>query len=214
MLKFIATTRFNNETWTENQDFIKEYTNTNPSKTSKPIRCIYPVSHIIQAVSKNSVFYILEMNNQTNKIMGIGLVKNIPIYNKYNVYKKPSYNQFAYVGYYRIDRKDMNELEEVIMRVFDYYCFKGKTHLKRLKGIKLFPKKILDKCDSILDLLEFITKMFLRHQSPGLTITEEYPIKTLHTPTTPTPHPVQDPPVTHSTQNPIKLTITKRKKIY
>ena len=110
------------------------------------------------------------MNNQTNKIMGVGLVKNIPIYNKYNVYKKPAYNQFAYVGYYRVDRKDMNELEEVIMRVFDYYCFKGKSHLKRLKGIKLFPKKILDKCVSILDLLEFITKMFLRHQSPSPTI--------------------------------------------
>ena len=170
MLKFIATTRFNNETWEENQDFIKEYTNTNPLKNTKPIICIYPVSHIIQAISKNSVFYILEMNNQTNKIMGVGLVKNNPIYNKYYVYKKPEYNQFAYIGYYRVDRKDMNELEEVIMRVFDYYCFKGKSHLKRLKGIKLFPKKILDKCVSILDLLEFITKMFLRHQSRVLTI--------------------------------------------
>jgi hypothetical protein len=164
MLKFIATTRFNNETWKENQDFIKEHTPTNTSKNSKPIRCIYPVSHIIQAVPKNSIFYILEMNNQTNRIMGIGLVKNTPIYNKYNVYKKSTYNQFSYLGYYRIDRKDMDETEEVIMRVFDHYCFKGKTHLKRLKGIKLFPKKILDNCESILDLLDFITKMFLQRQ--------------------------------------------------
>ncbi len=108
------------------------------------------------------------MNNQANRIMGIGLVKNTPIYNKYNVYKKSAYNQFAYVGYYRIDRKDMDETEEVIMRVFDHYCFKGKTHLKRLKGIKLFPKRILDNCESILDLLDFITKMFLRKQQPQL----------------------------------------------
>jgi hypothetical protein len=168
MLKFIATTRFNNETWKENQDFIKEHAHsTTTSKNSKPIRCIYPVSHIIQVVPKNAIFYILEMNNQTNRIMGVGLTKNTAIYNKYAVYQKPTYNQYAYVGYYRIDRKDMDEMEEVIMRVFDHYCFKGKTHLKRLKGIKLFPKRILDKCHSILDLLDFITKMFIRRQQPS-----------------------------------------------
>jgi len=131
MLKFLATTRFNNETWKENQEFLKEHNNR----------------------QKNSA------NN--NKIMGIGLVKNSPVCNKYSVYKNTAYNQFAYIGYYRIDRSDMNEMEETIMKVFDHYCFKGKTHLKRLKGIKIFPQRILDKCHSILDLLDFISKIFL-----------------------------------------------------
>ena len=155
MLKYIATTRFNNQTWSENQEFIKKHNELqkNETKTNtpkKPMKCIYPVSNINKSNPKNSVFYILEMNNEINKIMGIGLVKNAPIYNKYNVYKNPIYNQFAYVGYYRIDRSDMNELEETIMKVFDYYCFKGKTHLKRLRGLKLFPEKILNNCKSIL----------------------------------------------------------------
>jgi len=154
--KYIATTRFNNETWKENQEFIKKYNQT----AKKPIECIYPVSHINQQLPQNTIFYVLEMNNELNKIMGIGLIKNIPIYKKYNVYKNTNYNEYAYIGYHRIDRKSMNELEETIMKVFDYYCFKGKTHLKRLKGLKIFPQKILDKCHSILDLLDFITNIY------------------------------------------------------
>jgi len=155
--KYIATTRFNDQTWKENQDFLKKYNQT----AKKKMECIYPVSHINGSLSQNTIFYVLEMNNQNNKIMGIGLVKNVPIYNKYMVYQNSKYNQYAYIGYYRIDRKNMNELEETIMKVLDYYCFKGKSHLKRLKGMKVFPQKILDKCNSILNILEFITKAFI-----------------------------------------------------
>jgi hypothetical protein len=54
----------------------------------------------------------------------------------------------------------MDETEEVIMRVFDYYCFKGHSHLKRLKGIKIFPRKILVCCNPILNLPEFVAQMF------------------------------------------------------
>ena len=115
-----------------------------------------------------SMLEAVEMNNETNKIMGIGLVKNTPLCNKYEIYQNPSYNQYAYIGFYRIDRSEMNEMEETILRVLDHYCFKGRTHLKRLKGIKIFPQKILDKCNSILDLLDFISKMFLsREQKTG-----------------------------------------------
>jgi len=167
--KYIATTRFNNETWNENQEFIKKHNQT----AKKQIKCIYPVSHINQQLPQNTIFYVLEMNNEVNKIMGIGLIKNIPIYKKYNVYKNTKYNEYAYIGYHRIDRKDMNELEETIMKVFDYYCFKGRTHLKRLKGLKIFPQKILDKCHSILDLLEFITNIYKSSRKP--TVSPEAP---------------------------------------
>lgn len=172
--KYIVTTRFNNDTWKENQEFIKKHNQT----AKKPIKCIYPVSHINQQLPQNTIFYVLEMNNEINKIMGIGLVKNIPIYNKYDVYKNTKYNEYAYIGYHRIDRKDMNELEETIMKVFDYYCFKGRTHLKRLKGMKIFPQKILDKCHSILDLLDFITNIYKSRKSEKPNISMDVPFLT------------------------------------
>jgi hypothetical protein len=54
----------------------------------------------------------------------------------------------------------MTEEEENIMRVFDVLCFTGARHMKRLQGIKAFPMDMLYKCSKIMDLLDFITKMF------------------------------------------------------
>ena len=169
MLKYITTTRFNNETWDENQEYVKKMEIMEKieiqSSSVKKIKCIYPVSEINCNLPQKTVFFVLEMNNEINKIMGIGLVKNTPVYNKYKVYKNPIYNQFAFVGYYRIDRSEMDETEEIIMRVFDYFCFKGNSHLKRLKGIKIFPSKILDKCKNIMNLLEFVSQMFRKRSN-------------------------------------------------
>jgi hypothetical protein len=161
MEKYIVTTRFNNQTWNENQEYLKKLNDKRATAFSpSPIKCIYPVSHILQQYATQTVFFILEMNNETNQIMGIGLVKNSPIYNKYKIYKTTAYNEFSFIGYFRIDRRNMDMREETIMKVLDYYCFTGKTHLKRLKGIKKFPQKILDKCNPTICILDFITEMF------------------------------------------------------
>ena len=148
----LLTTRFNNSTWKENEDYRKQ----NPK-----IGCIYSTPEPNgQHLPFDSVCIILEMNNDTNRIMGIGMVRNKPIYNKYNVYSDPKYNGFAYLGKHRIDRADMTEEEERIMKVFDILCFKGSRHMKRLKGIKSFPLDMLYRCSSILDLVEFSANMF------------------------------------------------------
>jgi hypothetical protein len=159
MQKYISTTRFNNDTWNENQQYMKKIKEKNFNKKTVP-KCIYSVSQINQQACAESVFFVLEMNNDKNKIMGIGLVKNTPTMDEHKIYKKDEYNQYSYVGYYRIDRTEMNEMEETIMKVFDFYCFKGSSHLKRLKGIKIFPQKIIEQCKPILDLVAFITDMF------------------------------------------------------
>lgn len=148
----LTTTRFNNKTWTEN----KEYRQKNPK-----IGCIYPTPEPNgQSIPCEAKLFVLEMNNEQNRIMGIGLVLNKPIYNKYHVYSDPKYNQFAYLGKHRIDRTNMTEKEEMIMKVFDILCFKGARHMKRLLGLKAFPMDMLYNCSSTFDLIDFITNMF------------------------------------------------------
>jgi hypothetical protein len=148
----LATTRFSQDTWNENCAYLK---------TQPNLGCIYPVPEPNgQHIPVESHLFILEMNNTQNRIMGIGLVKNKPIYNKYRVYTTQKYNEFAYVGKYRIDRSQMNEMEERIMKFFDIFCFKGSRHLKRLLGVKAFPSDILYKCRNIMDLVDFIATMF------------------------------------------------------
>jgi len=104
--------------------------------------------------------FILEMNNDTNQIMGIGLVRNHPILNKYHVYDNGNYNRYVYVGKNRIDRADMSEKEEQIMKVFDILCFTGNRHMKRGQGLKSFPTDILYRCSKKVDLVKFISEMF------------------------------------------------------
>jgi len=149
---YLTTTRFNNATWNENRQFLND---------NSHIGCIYPVPEPnSQDIPVDTNLFVLEMNNEENRIMGIGLVKNKPLFNKYSVYTNPKYNQFAYVGKYRIDRNSMDEMEERIMKVFDILCFKSKRHMKRLLGLKSFPMEMLYNCSSVLDLVDFITNMF------------------------------------------------------
>lgn len=148
----LTTTRFNNLTWCENNIYRQQH---------PKIGCIYPTTEPNgQTIPEEANLFVLEMNNEQNRIMGIGLVKNKPIYNKYHVYSDPKYNYFAYIGKYRIDRTNMTNEEERIMKVFDILCFKGARHMKRLVGLKAFPIDMLYNCRTILDLVEFITTMF------------------------------------------------------
>ena len=149
----IATTRFNNTTYQENKEYRED--------KRHPYACIYngtqPVS---QYIRPDTDIYVLEMNNDINMIMGIGFIRNDPIYNKYKIYQEEKYNVFSYIGKHRIDRSEMSDKEEQIMQVFDILCFKGKCHLKRLKGIKTFPIDMLYNCKHIIDLVDFTKEMF------------------------------------------------------
>jgi hypothetical protein len=102
------------------------------------------------------------MNNEINKITGIGMVRNHPYSNKYSVYRNGNYNRYVYVGKYRIDRSEMNEYEERIMKFFDILCFTGNRHMKRGQGLKSFPVDILYRCNRTMDLVNFISEMFKR----------------------------------------------------
>jgi hypothetical protein len=100
------------------------------------------------------------MNNDTNKIAGIGLVRNHAFMHKYSVYSEKTYNRYIYYGKNHIARENMNEEEERIMKVFDILCFTGNKHMKRGQGIKSFPIETLYKCKRTLDLVGFISEMF------------------------------------------------------
>lgn len=160
----LATTRFNNKTWKENQDYLKKE-HESGTITDK-IKCIYPCSVVISpTIPYNSNVFVLEMNNETNKILGIGLIKNsTPEYNKYNVYENEKYNSFTYQGGHRIGSSDFTEEEKKVIEKLEMLCFKGKRHQKRMVGIKAFPMDILftfkTREENSIDFIQEITKMF------------------------------------------------------
>ena len=126
-------TRFNNSTWEENCRW-REKNNFNG--------CIYnsPV-YIKDNIPLQIPLFVIEMNNETNKIEGIGKIVNyVHTDKKYKVYSDLNYNRYTYLGKQRINRdmiKDTEKLEKLEERLF-----KGKSHLKRGQGILNVPADI------------------------------------------------------------------------
>jgi hypothetical protein len=151
----ITTTRFNNNTLSINKQFREKH------PLIKSIYC--SPGPISQTIPIGSTVFVMEMNNDINKIVGIGAVNNRPIIGKYDVYiDNPNYSRYVYTGKYYIERSEMSEEEEKIMKFFDIMCFTGNKHLKRGQGITSFPIEFIVRIFYKLniDLIMCIRKMF------------------------------------------------------
>ena len=130
----ITTTRFNNNTYEENQRY----------KTNNDLPCIYGTSLKIKdsIPYKNNIF-VIEMNNQENKIMGIGFIKNQLIDDKnYKIYTDKVYNRHIYKGIYHIPINLLNNEEKEVIEKLELLLFKGARHSKRAQGITALPEWI------------------------------------------------------------------------
>lgn len=152
----ILTGRYNNETWQATINY----------RLKKKLQCIYaPPSPISENIYLNSPVFIIEMNNEINQVMGIGLIKNKPITDKiYKVQADSNCNRFIYIGEYHISREILEDYNPFLIYVLDEILFKGKTHSKRGSGLTKIPEKVLklDVCED-LDIKKEIRKIFVYH---------------------------------------------------
>ena len=132
----LACTRFNDYTFNENERW----------RINNNIKgCIYnaPIRMNPNIPLETDVF-VLEMNNTTNKVEGIGYIKNYIHTDKYyNIYDDKNYNRFTYKGRYRLNRNKLDNYEEKIIQILDILLFKGSKHVKRGQGISKLPQWIL-----------------------------------------------------------------------
>ena len=138
-------TRFNNITWEENIRW-RERNNFQG--------CIYnsPV-HIKEEIPLMITIYVIEMNNDQNKIMGIGkIINKVYTDRSYRVYEERNYNRYTYRGKIRIDRKDIESNNLPELEKLEKRLFKGKSHLKRGQGITRVPPDV-SKYISLFSLL-------------------------------------------------------------
>jgi hypothetical protein len=148
----LLTSRFNTETRKQNELYRNE---------KWPNGCLYcSPEQISQKIPIDAKIIVLEMDNDTNKIFGIGLLTNKPFFNKYSIYTDENYNRYNYIGKYRIKREDLTEKEEPVFKALDILCFTGNEHMKRGHGLKAFPMKLLMNCSNTLEITTFIENMF------------------------------------------------------
>jgi len=130
-------------------------------RDSKSAKVVYGTpKEIAMYVPRDAIMFILEMNNDENRIMGVGLVKNNPYPNKHVIYEDGNWNRYNFMGKHRIDRDELSEDEEWIFKALDIICFTGCRHQKRNQGITIFPPDMIERCKKRLDLVQFVANMF------------------------------------------------------
>ena len=152
---YLACTRFNETTYTENINYKKKNNEKVIYGTPMKIREIYP---------PESLIFIAEMNNPQNKIEGIGLIKNLLVHDKrHYIHENDEYNRYIYKGNYWLSREQIDEFEPKILEIFDNILFKGKSHLKCRIGITIITEKLFTHWDYDLQILKNMIKQLFIH---------------------------------------------------
>jgi len=153
---YIACTRFNNLTYEENIEYRVNHNEPAIYGVSLKIRTVY---------SPNSLIFIAEMNNEKNKIEGIGLIRNNLVCDqRYKIYNNDEYNRYIYRGNYWLSREKIDEIDTEIGQKFDLILFKGKTNLKNRTGITILSKKIFMRWNyDFIDFKNKIKRLFLNY---------------------------------------------------
>ena len=165
----ICTARFNKKTLNENLQWRE--------RTNKLTSCVYgSPSELKPSIRKNEWVIVLEMHNDINKIIGLGLIRNSPFKNN-KIYICGNYNRYTYEGHIRIDlsidlsnihNNNDNEIlapagfteeERIVIKMLELSLFYGQTHSKRAKGICELPRRI----SSLYDFKGCLKSLLLRH---------------------------------------------------
>lgn len=151
----VVTGRFNSETIIPNYEYRKRHN----------LKCIYCCpSRLSPKIPHESLVFVIEMNNTTNMIEGIGLIKNkFDLTKYYKVHSDPNSNRYIYIGNYFMDRKTIYDINSQLVYILEQILFKGKTHSKRGSGLTTIPEKVLklDICKDI-NIKNDIKQLFIR----------------------------------------------------
>jgi len=152
----LVTGRFNKETLLNNYAYREKH----------KFVCMYccPLE-LSPKILYNTPVFVIEMNNETNQVEGIGLIKNKPENKKYyKVHSDGNTNRYIYIGNYFISRCIIDDYNSQLLYVLEEILFKGKTHSKRGAGLTKIPQKVLklEICQGI-NIEKEIKELFVYH---------------------------------------------------
>lgn len=148
----VCCTRFTNKTWEQNNIWKEKHNHSG---------CIYnSPTKIKEVIPLQCVVFMVEMNNELNIIIGVGMLKNhIHTDKYYKIYEEGNYNRYTYKSSFRIDRTEFKERETYYIEKLENLIFKGKTHIKRSQGITEIPGWIFEKIP--INFIEIFKNMFI-----------------------------------------------------
>lgn len=163
----LMVTRFDNKTLLDNFTY----------RARAKLACFYGCPmEVAKSIPLDDQLLVIEMNNDTNAVAGIGLVRNrhLPTSQYRKVYESAGYNRYNYSGKYWLPRYELERLDAELVRILDTILFVGKTHAKRGIGItrlppKLFTHEAVGDRKLLQDIRILFRNCFLTESSPLLT---------------------------------------------
>jgi len=151
----IVTTRFNHETYFANYAYRKKHPDT--------FSCIYcSPCELSSKIAYGTPVFVIEMNNSTNQVLGIGLIRNrYETTRYYKVHSNGNWNRYIYVGKSFVSRDFLLLSNPAFLYALEEILFKGKTHSKRGNGFTCLPEKlVLQKKKEGIDIPREIQRYF------------------------------------------------------
>ncbi len=186
----MVVTRFNNQTLENNRQFRLRHN----------VGCLYGSPFVMKKFGIDEVVFVIEMNNQENRVEGIGMVLNIVRKgSQYNMYDNYNYNRFVYCGKYRLDRSDLETLtckaislpnptspEDPpinVLQMLDQVLFKGRSHMKRGTQVSSLTDKLIYRGGTTCKKLQHaIVRQFVQQFQISITLREDGSYKQYHCP--------------------------------
>lgn len=142
----VATTRFTNATYAENMEYRKR----------KGLACVYGLQEpLSERCAYGAEVFVFEMNNDANRIEGVGLIRNVHTGEYHKIHENNQYNLCSYVGSYHMTRDQLAEYcNKEWLQDMEELMFKGKSNLKRLTGIRLLTNKLLNRKERTVEETE------------------------------------------------------------
>jgi hypothetical protein len=130
----IMTTRFSDYGFRENKEWREE-------RGMKG--CIYGTPKMVSSnVDEGVPMFVIEMNNNRNRIEGIGFMINRSCEDNYKrrIHSSDNLNRYIYEGVHRLDKDRVtDEYHKNVIWVLEMLLFKGAKHSKRSIGITRLP---------------------------------------------------------------------------
>ena len=177
----IACTRFNNKTWQDYQTWLSAYQQSYEQTYHRPLKCIYgaprEISH--KKIPPQAKILVIEMNNDENKIMGIGEIQNQTASETYKpvaggappppfrkIFSDRNYTRYIYIGNTRYASRE--ELERNHTEDAQYI----NAHLANIITLPQTPHPPEEPTTNILlEYLEILLFKGARHMKRGTGIT-------------------------------------------
>ena len=159
---YFAATRFTTETYEENSVY--------KDKHLMNCGCIYgSCTRINSKYPPFSSFFVVEMNNTTNQVLGIGLIQNLLVIKKHHkIYSNGHYNRYTYIGRHHLSREELVDYDETLLKSLEDILFRGKTNCKRHIGITTVSPVVCNKWGkNILHFKLSVRNMFVAKYNGG-----------------------------------------------